>query len=235
VQAPPPRQEARRRRQEALQEAQAVALTVDPKIEQLTIGAAADAWRDAGFAADGHETAAGSVRLRLGGGEGGIEAWLLRDCDATDFDGLPTAMAKPGESLPPPTAVTHPNGTLQIDHIVVFTDDLERTTAAFEAAGIERRRVREVEIEGGMLRQGFFRLVEVIAEVVQHAKVEPGPARFWGITFTVADLDAAADLLGERLGTIRDAVQPGRRIATLRSGTGLGLPVALITPEPPKS
>jgi hypothetical protein len=209
---------------------------VKPGIEELTIAAAPGAWRDAGFAVAGEETAAGTVRLRFAGGEhnGGIEAWVLRDSPTTDFDGLPTAAAKPGERPPPPPVSEHPNGTLQIDHVVVFTDDLERTTAAFEAAGIERRRVREVEIDGGTLRQGFFRLGEVIGEVVQHPKVEPGPARFWGITFTVADLDAAAALLGDRLGSIRDAVQPGRRIATLRSGAGLGLPVALITPEPPK-
>ena len=116
-----------------------------------------------------------------------------------------------------------------MDHLVVFTPDLERTTAALEEIGVERRRVREVEADGSPLRQGFFRLGEVILEVVEHADVEPGPARFWGITFAVADLDAAAELLGDRLGSIRDAVQPGRRIATVRSEAGLGLPVALIS------
>ena len=86
-----------------------------------------------------------------------------------------------------------------------------------------------METDDGPLRQGFFRLGEVILEVVAHPNVEAGPARFWGITFTVADLDAAAELLGDRLGTIRDAVQPGRRIATVRRSAGLGLPVALIS------
>jgi hypothetical protein len=32
------------------------------------------------------------------------------------------------------------------------------------------------------------------------------------------------------VGEIRDAVQPGRRIATLRRSAGLALPVALMTP-----
>ncbi|HEY4589083.1 MAG TPA: hypothetical protein VII86_07635, partial [Thermoanaerobaculia bacterium] len=66
-------------------------------------------------------------------------------------------------------------------------------------------------------------------EVVEHARVEPGPARFWGITFAVADLDTCAELLRDRLGSIHDAVQPGRRIATVRPGAELGLPVALIS------
>jgi hypothetical protein len=33
------------------------------------------------------------------------------------------------------------------------------------------------------------------------------------------------------LGDIRDAVQPGRRIATVRREAGLGVPVALMTPR----
>jgi hypothetical protein len=112
---------------------------------------------------------------------------------------------------------------------VVLTPDLERTTASLEEQAIECRRVREVETDDGPLRQGFFRLGEVILEVVAHPKVESGPARFWGITFGVADLDAAAQLLGDALGSIRDAIQPGRRIATVRGSAGLGLPVALIS------
>jgi hypothetical protein len=59
-----------------------------------------------------------------------------------------------------------------------------------------------------------------------------GAARFWGLTITVADLDGAVADLGSLCGTIRDAVQPGRRIVTLKREAGLGLPVALITPEP---
>ena len=91
--------------------------------------------------------------------------------------------------------------------------------------------MREVETDDGPLRQGFFRLGEVILEVVEHARIEDGPARFWGITFAVRDLEAAAHLLGDRLGSIRDAVQPGRRIATVRREAELGLPVALISAE----
>jgi hypothetical protein len=48
----------------------------------------------------------------------------------------------------------------------------------------------------------------------------------------VADLDALASRLGDLLGAIRDAVQPGRRIATLRETAGLGQAVAFMSPEP---
>ena len=78
------------------------------------------------------------------------------------------------------------------------------------------------------MRQAFFRLGEVICEVVENARAAEGPAAFWGITFAVADLDRCADLLGPNLGDIHDAVQPGRRIATARRDANLGIPVAFI-------
>ena len=46
----------------------------------------------------------------------------------------------------------------------------------------------------------------------------------------VDDLDAACDLIGpDRISPPKDAVQPGRRIATVRSDAGLEIPVALMT------
>jgi hypothetical protein len=192
-------------------------------IEQLTVGADPAAWDRAGFAVEGSGTSVGSVSIHFAEGEG-ILGWRLTSADSTEIDGLLVAAA-----AVPDRAGPHPNGVTQIDHLVVFTPDLERTTDAFEGIGVDRRRVREVDTGDGPLRQGFFRLGEVILEVVEHARVEAGPARFWGITFAVSDLDSSAELLGDRLGSIRDAVQPGRRIATMRDSAGLGLPVALIS------
>jgi hypothetical protein len=192
------------------------------RIEQLKLGADPGRWTEAGFGVSGDGMRVGEVLLAFGPGEG-VLGWRLAGFEG-DVDGLP--VAPPSEAGAAEDA--HANGVIRVDHLVVFTPDLERTTAALEEIGVERRRVREVEADGSALRQGFFRLGEVILEVVEHAEVEPGPARFWGITFAVADLDAAADLLGGRLGTVRDAVQPGRRIATVRHEAGLGLPVALI-------
>jgi hypothetical protein len=55
---------------------------------------------------------------------------------------------------------------------------------------------------------------------------------FWGLAFIAPDLDATVAGLGDRVSEIRDAVQPGRRIATLRRSAGLTVPVALITLPP---
>jgi hypothetical protein len=200
----------------------------------MVLAAEPGAWAAAGFVVQDGVVRAGTVRVRLAGEDAGrgIVSWSLRDAPTTDIDGLlgsrsDAAPSEPGE---------HPNGAERIDHVVVVTPDLERTTAALAGAGIERRRVREVPMgEGRTLHQGFFRLGEVILEVVDgmpldpSAEPEPGaPAVFWGLVFVVADLDAAAAQFGDRLGTPRDAVQPGQRIATVRREAGLGLPVALI-------
>jgi hypothetical protein len=196
-------------------------------IDELIVGGAVGPWRGLGFAVDGAGIDVGTVRLRLAGpdSEDGLLSWSLRDVASTDLDGLPTARSE----APPAEPAKHQNGATQIDHVVVFTPDFERTNDALEAAGISLRRVREAEYEDQPVRQAFYRLGEVILEVSAHPKVPAGPARFWGLVFVVADIDASAELLGERLGQIRDAVQPGRRIATVRPEAALGLPVALIS------
>jgi hypothetical protein len=200
-----------------------------PAIDELIVGGGVEPWREAGFVLDGAAIDVGAVRLRLAGPDAGqgLLSWSLRAVETTDFDGLPTAISE----APPPQAASHPNGAVQLDHVVVFTPDFERTNGALEEAGIELRRVREAEYDGAPVKQGFYRLGEVILEVSAHPSVPPGPARFWGVVFVVEDIERCAELLGDRLGAVRDAVQPGRRIATVREEAGLGLPVALITPE----
>ena len=68
----------------------------------------------------------------------------------------------------------------------------------------------------------FIRFGELVVELAAAG----GPVRFWGLTVTVADIDALA---GPLLGAAHPAVQQGRRIATVRREAGLGLPVAFMT------
>lgn len=176
------------------------------------------------------------MRLRLAGpGQGrGIVRWSLRDLGGGELDGLPTVASE----RPPASGRPQPNGVVAIDHVVAFTPDLDRTTAALRQAGLDFRRLREGPTPGGAERQAFFRMAEVILEVIEapegsRIRADPDhPARLWGISFLVEDLEATASVLGERLGRMRDAVQPGRRIAPLRREAGLGPAVAFMTPGP---
>jgi hypothetical protein len=112
-----------------------------------------------------------------------------------------------------------------VDHVVVTTPDFERTREALAGAGMPLKRT--VEMRG--TRMGFRRLGRAILELVEAPDAALG---FWGLVVTVSDLDALADRLGERFGSIRAAVQPGRRIATLRTTARLTTNVAFIDPEP---
>jgi hypothetical protein len=197
-------------------------------LEELELGGHSGPWERLGFAVDPDGSVRiGSVRLRFAGGEPGIRAWALSGVEPSDIDGLPFATGT--AAAPADTPAAHPNGALRLDHVVVFSPELDRTFAALEAAGLELRRVRDAGTAEHPLRQGFYRLGEVVLEVV--GNVEPaGQARFWGLVVVVEDLDAAAARLGEHAGRVKDAVQPGRRIATVRDSAGLGLPVAFMSP-----
>ncbi|HEX2231885.1 MAG TPA: hypothetical protein VHG69_00790 [Thermoleophilaceae bacterium] len=176
------------------------------------------------------------MRLRFAGQceQRGIVRWSLRDLDGKELDGLPTETS----TRPPVAGRPQPNGVLAIDHVVAFTPDLDRTRSALEAAGLDFRRLREGPTPGGAQRQAFFRMAEVILEVIEapegsRIRENPdGPARLWGLAFLVEELEPLADLLGDRLAEPRDAVQPGRRIAPLRREAGLGPAVAFMTPGP---
>lgn len=128
-----------------------------------------------------------------------------------------------------PTFVEHPLGVRQIDHVVITTDDLARTSGAVaDVTGSVLKRVRETD----EVRQGFHRLGGLIVEVVEHRRAEPGPAEMWGVVLAVDDLDAVCARLGpDVVGAPRPAVQPGRRITTVRREAGLGCAVALMSPH----
>jgi len=205
-------------------------------LDELAVADDPSAWSAAGFEVDGDTCVVGDVRIRLAGsGAGkGLAGWSLRDVASTELDGLPTTRS---DREPPAETPAHPNGIAGLDHVVAITPDLERTVAALAGAGLDLRRIREEPTPAGAPRQAFFRLGASILEVVQEPEeaIERGggvdrPAFFWGLAFLAPDIEATVAKLGDRASEVRAAVQPGRRIATLRRSAGLALPVALITP-----
>jgi hypothetical protein len=204
-------------------------------LDQLMVADSAQAWRDCGFEFEADICVVGDVRIRLAPEErrSGLIGWSLHEVGSLDLDGLPTARS---EQLPPDSAPSHPNGIVSLDHVVAISSNLDRTATALEAAGLDLRRIREEPTPAGAPRQAFFRLGPTILEVVQEppeATERAGgdrPAFFWGLAFVAPDLERTVAFLGDRAGEIRDAVQPGRQIATLRRSAGLSLPVTLMTP-----
>lgn len=209
-------------------------------VAEFGVADPADAWAAAGFTVGPDDVCrVGGVGIRLVGRDRGlgIVGWALRglpDGWGDDLDGIPTATTDAVVGAPGPA---HANGVLAIDHVVLLTPDLGRTVAALAGAGAAPRRERDGRLGGRPMRQVFFRFGEVIVEVVgSPEESNPGPATLWGLTYVVDDVDASAALFGDRASPVKDAVQPGRRITTLRHrDLGLSVRTALISPHPRSS
>jgi len=189
-----------------------------PELAEILIADPPEAWEALGFTVDEQTIALGGVHIHLGATGGGITGLKLRGLDDTqDVDGLPFSPS----TAPPAPARAHPNGATGIDHVVALTPDLQRTTRKLTAAGFDHRPTQAP--------QEFFVLGPCLLELAEQPQDEP---RLWGLTLVVEDLDEAARRLNDRLGRIKQAVQPGRRIATVRSAeAGLSTPLALMTPR----
>lgn len=190
-----------------------------------------EAWTRAGFSVEADRCHIGGVGIRLVGRDRGtgLVGWSLGGlaADVADLHGIPTTPSHAVAAVPG----AHANGVVSIDHIVVSAPDLARTVAALGAVGAQARRERDATLGGRPIRQVFFRFGEVIIEVVGSPEtVTAGPASLWGITYTVDDIDAAAVYFGDRTGPVKAAVQPGRRITTLRHHEfGMSVRTALLS------
>jgi len=214
-----------------------------PALTDLVVGDEASAWEAAGFHVDGDRVAIGGIVVRLVGADDprgrGVLGWTMAGLTGDgptgdgpiDLDGIPTAPRS--EPATRDESPTHPNGTVGLDHVVVVSPDLDRTIGRFEVAGLEVRRIRDVGGPDAPRRQVFFWIGDTILELVGPAEPQgDGSSRIWGLSMVVADIDRTAAFLGDRTGRVKDAVQPGRRITTLRHrDLDITVPIAFMSPH----
>lgn len=202
-----------------------------PALTGLEVADPPELWRALGFTVSGDGSCViGGVTLTLRGADAGegLVGWSLLSDTAlpATIDGIPT---RPGATAAP---AEHPNGAVQLDHVVVRTPDLARTLAALEANGLEVRRMRDASPD---LRQAFLWAGDVLLEVAGPPEATgDGPASLWGLVVVAPDLDAVAALPAGPLGSVRPAVQEGRKIATVRRDLGSSVPLAFMTPHRPR-
>jgi hypothetical protein len=98
--------------------------------------------------------------------------------------------------------------------------------------------VREQPTPAGAPRQAFFRLggqilecVQEPDEVIARAGGSDRPAIFWGLALLVDDIERTVASFAPHVSDVRPAVQPGRRIASVRRSAGLCVPIALMSRE----
>lgn len=191
-------------------------------IVTLEVADPAAAWADLGFTVADGVCSIDGVAYVLDAAGKGVVSWTVDGVADKDVNGLPdgpTVIAGPDPG--------HANGVVALDHLVISTPDLGRAIERFEEAGLELRRTPDA----GRIHQAFFKAGTVILEVVGPPQpTEDGPARFFGLAWTVADLDATAAYLGDRLHPAKEAVQKGRRIATLDRTAGSTVAHAFMSP-----
>jgi len=155
-------------------------------------------------------------------------SWFGLDSQVTEIDGIETAVAKEISESDVHTSKTFSLQILGVDHVVINTPDLERTSRALEAATYAPlKRIRDA---GNGMRQGFHRLGSVIVEIVSAPTMESGKASLWGFVLNVSDVHETARFLGpDVLSPPKPAVQKNRLISTFRSAAGLGVPIALMS------
>ena len=209
----------------------------------LEIGGEIQPWEALGFPFEAHVTRIADVAITIVGGEPGLHGWAfaLDGHDGPDrtelIDGIATTITRASEHN---MAAVKPDGAssskigrhtvVGLDHVVVNTSDPVRTCSAIESVlGLPVRRMREV---GNGYEQRFHKAENMIIEVVSGPRMAPGDAHLWGLVASVEDLDALAGDLGDALTSPpKVAVQPGRRISTVRAAAGLGVPFALMSPH----
>jgi predicted enzyme related to lactoylglutathione lyase len=201
------------------------------RLVRLTAHGERGQWENIGLTFVGGVARLADVELVVDDGAPALSSWTIEaGTDATaDIDGITTHLV----SSTGPSAGESPIGPtvgVRLDHVVVNTDDGERTSAAFEAVlGLGLRRVRDA---GRGVTQRFHMLENCVIEIVSGPHVTGPGARLWGMVLSVADIDALASWLGpDVMSPPKTAVQPGRRIATVRAAAGLGVPFAVMTPH----
>jgi catechol 2,3-dioxygenase-like lactoylglutathione lyase family enzyme len=109
-----------------------------------------------------------------------------------------------------------------LDHVVVATEDSERSAALYGARlGLDMALDRSHQDWGQLM---FFRCGDLIVEVVRRpvAGGDVTRDRLWGLSWRVGDIDAArARLLAEcvDVSEVRTGRKPGTRVMSVRSGT----------------
>jgi hypothetical protein len=208
-----------------------VPLFEQARISELVVGGGAQNWASIGITFNQSLRAAlGDVVLRLDPLlQPGLHSWVLQGADikVENIDGVATNHAIGEFQIAASVRADFDLGVIGVDHVVINTPDLMRTSDALTAAtGAPLKRVRDA---GNNVQQGFHRLGSVIVEIVTAPTMPLGDASLWGFVLNVKDIYAVANHVGPDVLSIpKPAVQAGRLIATFRSSVGLGVPVALM-------
>ena len=197
----------------------------------LHAGGQTKSWESIGLKFDGFSCYLADVALEIHEGTPALTGWTIaaEHPGVFDIDGIATTVVAASQSR----ASSSPCGTEKItglDHVVINTDNLDRTCDALcERLGVEVRRERDA---GNGVVQRFIKLSNTIIEVVTGPHITTPGASLWGMVISVDNMETWAAHCGPDVTSVpKQATQPGRLISTVRSGVGLGVPFAVMSPH----
>lgn len=201
------------------------------RLVRLTASGERGAWERIGLPFTDATSHLADVAFVVSPGDAGLRSWTVsagRD-GMESVDGIDTFLVDDSPAGPDGSVIGPVRG-VRLDHVVVNTDDGGRTSDALaRVLGLPLRRIRDA---GRGVSQRFHTLDNCVIEVVSGPHVQHRGARLWGMVLSVSDIDALAAWLGpDVMSPPKDAVQPGRRIATVREAAGLGVPFAVMSPH----
>ena len=201
------------------------------RLVALHVGGALTPWQAIGLTFDEFTCTLADVDVVVSGETSGLHGWTIdvgRD-EIIEIDGIRTTLVS-GTTPRPSMSTIGRQKVIGLDHVVVNTDNIDRTTQAITAAlGLEVRRERQL---GNGAVQRFHKLENTIIEVVTGPHITQPGASLWGMVASVDDLFELAEELGENTTSPpKKATQPGRYISTVRGSVSLGVPFALMTPH----
>jgi len=201
------------------------------RLVSLQAGGASEPWQQLGLSFSDSACRLADVDLVVGLPGSGLVGWTFVSDQpgSLEIDGIPTTLVASSPERASSSQIGR-QSIVGLDHVVVNTDDLDRTCSAIgNALSLEVRREREV---GNGVVQRFHKLENTIIEVVTGPHITTPGASLWGMVISVDDLFDLAEELGENVTSMpKKATQPGRYISTVRSSVGLGVPFAMMTPH----
>ena len=204
-------------------------------LQRIVIGDDPDSWRSAGFSVLDNEMVFGKTVVELAGTANGrgVLGWAIEGV-TSNIESI-TSIAPSGTTLAVEqrTGLDNTNAVFAIDHVVIETGDLDRTVAAFTEVGIKERRQGQMTTSLGERRQSFLWAGRVIIEIVAPVTADPNVAmRVWGLALVSANLATTSHVLAENMSEPRNAVQPGRKIATIdTSALDISVPLVVMSPH----
>ena len=158
----------------------------------------------------------------------GIHGWGWRGVEKPAVGDIPTLAA---DREPTGTGAPHPNQAVGLFYVVLFGPSWAEAAEALAALGVDPGEPRPMGPEGKQVLRSVAPAGEVSVEVIGPAEHDPNREwNLWGTIVEVADIDATASRLGDRLRAVKPAMQKGRRIATLDKTAGSSVALAFMSP-----